>query len=294
MIDRWNSGMLPIISDASEPAHILVFSECLHAKKEMKCASEEEILRITERVRSALTNHCVEDILRFDASLYQNCLPTQAYCHPCGVFHASAGKSRECPICTRPLRMEPDFEFLCESLVWVSLFKELGIEPVQTADATVTLDHILGLMKTIRPYRSLETAGTDSYKLQCYFITHLTFIMTGWGSVAMQPRELFVEEYLFLLANMDVVIKVKDPELVGEFLQALHILDTPHSHPAMQKGYHFLLTHEKKGKMRGNWMAASDEFYKRYHAAYCGIIGMADFKFDPNLKFDTRYNHHFM
>jgi hypothetical protein len=99
----------------------------------------------------------------------------------------------------------------------------------------------------------------------------------------MTPRPLFVEEYLFLLANMDVVIKIKDPELVGEFLQAMHILDTPHEHPAMQKGYHFLLTHEKKGKMRGNWMAHSEEFYKKYHTAYCGIIGMAEFEFDRDV-----------
>ena len=106
--------------------------------------------------------------------------------------------------------------------------------------------------------------------------------MTRWGAVAMTPRPLFVEEYLFLLANMDVVIKVKDPELVGEFLQALHILDTPHDHPVMQKGYHFLLTHEKKGKMRGNWMANGEDFYKKYHTAYCGIIGMAEFEFEQD------------
>jgi len=90
-----------------------------------------------------------------------------------------------------------------------------------------------------------------------------------------------VEEYLFLLSNMDVVIRMKDAELVGEFLQALHILDTPHEHPVMQKGYHFLIGAEKKGKMRGNWVPSSAPFYQRYHAAYCGIIGLAEFVFDP-------------
>lgn len=96
-----------------------------------------------------------------------------------------------------------------------------------------------------------------------------------------------MEEYLFLLSNMDVVIRMKDAELVGEFLQALHILDTPHDHPAMQKGYHFLIGAEKKGKMRGNWVPSSAPFYQRYHAAYCGIIGLAEFVFDPSESVHT-------
>ena len=94
-----------------------------------------------------------------------------------------------------------------------------------------------------------------------------------------RPRALFVEEYLFLLSSMDVCVAMQDPELVGELLQALHILATPHSHPAMQKGYHFLLGAEKPGKMRGNWVPTSGSFYQKYHAAYCGIIGLAEFTF---------------
>ena len=99
-----------------------------------------------------------------------------------------------------------------------------------------------------------------------------------------------------MLSNMDVVIRMKDAELVGEFLQALHILDTPHDHPAMQKGYHFLIGAEKKGKMRGNWVPSSAPFYQRYHAAYCGIIGLAEFVFDPsesvNTEASTRNSRH--
>lgn len=168
MIARWDAGTLTIISDSSEPAHILVYSECLHAKQEMACGTPDEIAVLANRVRSALTNHCAEDILRFDASLYQHSLPSAAYCHPCGMFHASAGKSGGvCPECSTALRQEPDFEFLCESLVWTSLFRELGIDPVQTADASVSLADILALMKYIRPYGSLEERGADSFKLQC-------------------------------------------------------------------------------------------------------------------------------
>lgn len=84
--------------------------------------------------------------------------------------------------------------------------------------------------------------------------------MSQWGHCPLAPHPLFVEEHLFLLANMDVVIRVREPELVGEFLHALHILGTPQTHPTMQKGYHFLISEERPGKMRGNWIHSGADF----------------------------------
>ena len=75
---------------------------------------------------------------------------------------------------------------MCESLVWTSLFRELRIAPVVLADASVSFEHMLNLMKLIRPYRSLDERGLDSYKLQCYFLTHLTFVLTKWGACTMR------------------------------------------------------------------------------------------------------------
>jgi hypothetical protein len=271
MLTRWDATKLTILCDHSEPSHILGYSECLHAQTEMGWLPPTTLTCMSSKVRSALEHHCAEDIVRFDASRYIDELPQQAYCQPCGEFAPGGLRTKDggvavCPniMCAQPLRMESDFEFLCESLVWTSVFRELKIAPMHMADARVSLENVLGLMKHIRPYQSLETRGANSYKLQCYFITHLTFILTRWGAVAMTPRQSFVEEYIFLISNMDVVIKWKDPELVGEFLQALHILDTPHSHPAMMKGYHYLLRNEKKGKMRGNWVPHTATYYQRY------------------------------
>ena len=54
----------------------------------------------------------------------------------------------------------------------------IGREREQTADAEVSFESMLSLIKVMRPYRSLENRGLDSYKLQCYFLTHLTFVLT--------------------------------------------------------------------------------------------------------------------
>jgi len=299
MLGRWDSSTCTIISDNSEPAHVLVFAECLHAKKEMEwCKQPGELEDIVRRLQSAVAAHCTEDILRFDATRYVDALPKAPYCKPCGQFRPGM-KDGVCPdpACLgggAPLRLEDDYEHLTESLVWTSLFRELGIDPVPCADAHVRFEHMLGLIKTMRPYRSLDERGYDSFRLQLYFLTHLTFVLTKWGACPLKHRLLFVEEYLFLLSNLDVCIAMQDAELVGEVLQALHILDVPHSHPAMQKGYHFLIGAEKPGKMRGNWVLSSSSFYQKYHAAYTGIIGLAEFTFKGDHEFPQEWAKYFM
>ncbi len=78
-------------------------------------------------------------------------------------------------------------------------------------------------MKKIRPYQSLQVLGHDAYLLQGYFITHLLFILSNWGDIKLVDRSLFVEEYSFLTSNMQVVIDMNDPELVGEYLHVKYI-----------------------------------------------------------------------
>jgi hypothetical protein len=115
---------------------------------------------------------------------------------------------------------------MCEAVVWTNVFREIGLAPMHTSDTSASINDVFKLIRQLRPYQSLRRLGRDSYQSQCYFITHLTFILSGWGAIKLVPRSLFIEEYLFLTSNMDVVIAMKDPELVGEFLQVcLSLLD---------------------------------------------------------------------
>ena len=96
MLGRWDDSTCTIISDNSEPAHVMVYAECLHAKVEMQWEADKGRLdELVERLRSAVGAHCAEDILRFDASRFQDRLPTQAYCKPCGEFQK--GSKGLCP-----------------------------------------------------------------------------------------------------------------------------------------------------------------------------------------------------
>ena len=130
----------------------------------------------------------------------------------------------------------------------------------------------------MRPYHSLTHLALDQYRLQLYLITHLLFILSTraacWYTCPL-PRTPLLEEYTFLAANVDVVVQLDDPELVGEVLAGLRLLGVGDDEEGMRRGYAYLLTKEKRGKAAGSWTSSSDAFYKRYHAAYCACIGLA-------------------
>jgi hypothetical protein len=106
--------------------------------------------------------------------------------------------------------------------------------------------HALALVAPIRPYRSIERLGETAWKTQCYYITHLLFVVSHWGTLPLHNTSndnasdddgdgdgngggafsctLFIEELTFLYLNLAVAVAVGDAELVGEFLQCLWIL----------------------------------------------------------------------
>jgi len=81
----------------------------------------------------------------------------------------------------------------------------------------------LQYLPVFRCYQRLEDIGRDFYKHQCYFLTHLIYVFSDWGEHTLN-RQLFAEEFDFIIRNMVIAIRLKDSEIVGEFLQCLKIL----------------------------------------------------------------------
>jgi hypothetical protein len=285
--------------------HFLVYVECFHAQLEMQYCPQAEIYKRLNQIIISASQHSVDEILRFNpATRTKLPLSSARYCMKCGQFGATATEL----ICSKPLCVKQqnsqamvhvvDYADLTEALVWTSIFRDMAIEPLTTMNSQVKLEDCFKFIPQIRPYKSLNELVHDNYLTQCYYLTHLIFILSGWGAVKLQPIQLFIEELLFLLNNMQVAIKLKNAELVGEFLEALRILGVPEQHCTMQRGYCYLLSHEKSDKlMRGNWCSASSNFYDRYHTAYCGLIGIAPFQFtagrDINQHFPSKFHHFF-
>lgn len=311
MMERWDKLEDIVVEEYTDFGELLVATECLHAKQEMHYDKYwPTIERQIELTRISLTNKCCEDMLRFDVAQHAqvSMLPVNSkleYCFTCGQFARENGHAAYCehPKCLDrkiPLQPSTAFDSLCEAVVWTSIFRRLGISPMQLTDNSARLEDCLSLVRPARPYKSQSVLGKELFQQQCYYITHLLFILSEWGGVNLSRQEasphchLFIEELSFLHANMDVVIRNKDPELVGEFLQSLWILGVKDSDQQMVKGHAYLLQSEKaSASMNGCWVASSQDFRTKYHAAYCGVIGLAPFEYTKGKAMETELIQYF-
>ena len=113
--------------------------------------------------------------------------------------------------------------------------------------------NLISRLHIIRPYKSLKQIGEIAFKEQCYFVTHLILALTSWGRYKL-PKQSMIPEFIFLLQNLNVVIKLGDPELAGEFLQSLRLLGVSNESYPIQRGISYLLNKEKSLKGKGMWV----------------------------------------
>lgn len=200
----------------------------------------------------------------------------------------------QCYRCRRPLRSTVHFDAVCLALIWLSVFEDCDID-LKTQNGSARLEDIVRYMPYLRPYRSMEYFGLAMFKFQCYFLTHLIFMAANgidvdcWSDVRLDPS-LFAEEFIFLVTNLKTVIKLDDPELVGEFLQCLRVFGVAEGNALMRIGVEYLLRVEERTK-KGNFVKVTS-FYTRYHAAYCGIIGLAHetiFPYDDSVEMSKKW-----
>jgi len=126
-----------------------------------------------------------------------------------------------CIECNAHLHARVDYGALTDALVWTYLFEEIGL-PLLCNNSRVSFLDVVAILPVVRTYQRIDELGHDFFRLQCYFVTHYIYVLSDWGR-HMVHRELFEEEFLFLLLNLGQVTSMEDPELIGEFIQCLRI-----------------------------------------------------------------------
>ncbi len=235
--------------------------------------------------------------MRFDARDGDVPKTREKVCLGCGVFHKASlvtCPAENCVGRSRELVQAVDFEALVEALVWSSVFADIGMDPLQAGDGSCCVEDVLALMKRVRPYQSLQAIGKHNYEWQGYFITHLLFVLSAWAAASLDPR-FVLEEFVFLLTNVDVVIKLDDPELVGEFAHSLRIMGLPDTHPTLLKATVYLLEKERARKLEGAWVAnTGNTIHKRYHASFVGLIGVMEYETDPSASLPVKWEKYLL
>jgi hypothetical protein len=140
------------------------------------------------------------------------------------------------------------------------------------------MDHVLNLYSQIYPYLPMDHLGKDLFKQQCYCVTHLILALSNYGRYRL-PSRLFRAEWKFLHTELRTVLRMEDPELVGEFVDCLSILCAPEQSLDLIRGRSFLLDLEARFGTRGRWTDTDADFYRHYHSSWCAAVGLMDHAF---------------
>ena len=104
-------------------------------------------------------------------------------------------------------------------------------------------------------------------------------------------------EFIFIISSLNHALNVEDPEIVGELIHCLYILGYQMNDEVINKAIpklrdlfirslEFLINCEGSFKECGMWTDKASVAYARYHAAWCGIVGlMPHFSNEPPVAF---------
>jgi hypothetical protein len=118
------------------------------------------------------------------------------------------------------------YKYIVFLLSFSYVFDDIGIE-IKCHGGQTTLQEVLKILPLARSYQRIDELGHNFFRLQCYFLTHLIYVFSDWGQHAVR-RQLFAEEFEFVVRNMTYAVRIDDPEVVGEFIQCLKIMQVCH------------------------------------------------------------------
>jgi hypothetical protein len=285
LVEKWNKKFSSI-SEKSNSRETVLFSESLHAKFDLE--TDREYLetakdQICERLKSLNAEEFLECVLdkSFSHEKDSSDIPfaAQHICTHCGKCNKKGAPS--CLKCKRDLIDVIHYQSICHAIVWAGVFYDINVDFRTANSKTIKVENVLSRLHLVRPYKAIDQIGELAFKEQCYFVTHLLLVLTSWGRYKLCKTD-FIPEYIFILQNLNVVIKLGDPEIAGEFLQSLRLLGVANDSYPIQRGISYLVNKEKSLKSKGSWVAPNRDYYTQYHAIYCGIIGIMDFNYQSD------------
>eukprot|EP00474_Spongospora_subterranea_P008283 CRZ08741.1 hypothetical protein [Spongospora subterranea] len=279
IMSQWDQHYPDLLSISSSHRHnhILCFAEAVHAKLFLDSSRPHVLEQHRAHIRESLRFCRLSQLLAFCPLSPTPLMLAPGICPAC--LRKNPISASNCVSCRRPSQTALDYQSLFFALVWAGLFRNLGLD-LACSDKSCSVEQVLVHMSSIRPYKSLEQIGLASFKAQSYFITHLLFVMSNWGEYRLDSI-LFAPEITFIISNIPVVIRLGDPEIIGEYIQCLRIMGADESDVHVQRGVAYLLQKERSLKSKGSWIKSTRSFYQTYHSIYCALIGLNPMDIDP-------------
>ena len=186
----------------------------------------------------------------------------------CACGESNPRGRKTCVRCKRRLTMMSSYAMWVDSLIR----SYIGERYVDRLGASFT--EVIKWLPSMRPYPEYESGNNPDFDWAVYAITHVVYTLNDYSLYYLSPRWL-PEEYVFLRRNLKQAILIDDPEMVGEFLDAMKSFGLAESHQLIRQGFRYLLAQQN---LDGSWgdMEAED-IYQRYHPTWTAIDGLREY-----------------
>ena len=120
-----------------------------------------------------------------------------------------------CHECKSQLKEQLDYSSALDTLLWSYFFTYIQVPTSHIYEGYCK--EVMQLLPLIRSYQERVELGSEFFKWQCYFATHVVYFFSDYGQQALN-RQLFSEEFRFIAMNLDYIctdLKVIDAATVA-------------------------------------------------------------------------------
>lgn len=129
----------------------------------------------------------------------------------------------------------------------------------------------------LRPYR---WEGEEEFIAVSYAITHLVYVLNGYGAAQLDPAWL-PAEHQFLLAHFARVRASQDVETLSEYMDCLRTFGHSLEEPILSEAAAFLLRSQNPD---GSWGQSSEtDPYVRFHSTWTALGALMDYRWPVQL-----------
>ena len=222
--------------------------------------------RLKEEIQRAAPRHPAREYLLFDPLTEPPPADVPDECDFCGAFNKRGAKT--CNVCKHKLRMRTRYDVWYDALITAYSGERYGvILGARYVD-------VLRWLPTLRPYRGSEKGISDEFYDTVYAITHIVYTLNDYSQYRLSP-ELLPQEFEFLKSNMKVAVRMRDSDMLGEFMDTLRAFGLTTDDPLMRRGIDYLLAHQNAD---GSWGDRRErDIYLRYHPTWNAVAALSEY-----------------
>jgi hypothetical protein len=216
-------------------------------------------------LRNAAANFDASDFLGFDPAREPPPADIPDECE-CGEYNRRGRKSCRC--CKRQLAMMSRYGAWVDAIIRSYIGERFG------ARLGASFADVIKWLPVMRPYPRYGDGNDPDFYWAMDAVSHVVYALNDYSRYQLSPA-CFPDEYAFLLRNLKKVILMEDPEMLGEFLDALKSFGLSESHPLILEGMRYLVTQQNSD---GSWGDSEvEDIYYRYHPTWTAIDGLREY-----------------